>query len=88
MTREQRVKEREAKRILHEEELRKLKENSEKLGSDEARMSERQLKAEMKKRQEELEKLNEEDQWVFDCEICGLHGENVVGISTLFLNPI
>ncbi|KAF2472110.1 uncharacterized protein BDR25DRAFT_333529 [Lindgomyces ingoldianus] len=77
MTREQRVKEREAKRILHEEELRKLKEDSEKLDANEARLSERHLKAEMKRRQEELQKLSEEDEWVFDCEVCGLYGENL-----------
>lgn len=78
MTREQRLKERETKRILHEEELRKLKENSDNLTAIESRMSERHLKAEMKRRQEELEKLNEEEEWIFDCEVCGLHGENLV----------
>lgn len=78
MTREQRLKEREAKRILHEEELRKLEQNSEKLDSNEARLSERHLKAEMKRRQEELQKLSEEDEWVFDCEVCHLYGENLV----------
>ncbi|ORY13759.1 hypothetical protein BCR34DRAFT_480526 [Clohesyomyces aquaticus] len=77
MTREQRLKEREAKRILHEEELRKLEEDSEKLDSKEARLSERHLKAEMKRRQEELQRLEEEDEWVFDCEVCGLYGENL-----------
>ncbi|KAF2796252.1 hypothetical protein K505DRAFT_300714 [Melanomma pulvis-pyrius CBS 109.77] len=77
MTREQRLKEREAKRILHEEELRRLEQDSEKLGSNEARLSERHLKAEMKRRQEELQKLSEEDEWVFDCEVCHLYGENL-----------
>jgi len=78
MTREQRLKEREAKRILHEEEIRRLEQNSEKLDSNEARLSERHLKAEMKRRQEELQKLSEEDEWVFDCEVCHLYGENLV----------
>ncbi|KAF2266879.1 hypothetical protein CC78DRAFT_552246 [Lojkania enalia] len=77
MTREQRLKEREAKRILHEEELRKLKEDSEKLESNEARLSERHIKAEMRRRQEELQKLTEEEEWIFDCEVCGLYGENL-----------
>ncbi|KAF2199230.1 hypothetical protein GQ43DRAFT_125283 [Delitschia confertaspora ATCC 74209] len=77
MTREQRLKEREVKRILHEEELKRLKENSEKLGNTEGRLSERYLKAEMKRRQHELQKLNQEEDWFFDCSVCGLHGENL-----------
>ncbi|KAF2648179.1 hypothetical protein K491DRAFT_784254 [Lophiostoma macrostomum CBS 122681] len=77
MTREQRQREREAKRILEEEELRRLKENSEKLDANEARLSERHLRNEMKRREQELRKLSEEDEWVFDCEKCGVHGENL-----------
>ncbi|KAF2842439.1 hypothetical protein M501DRAFT_417604 [Patellaria atrata CBS 101060] len=78
MTREQRVKEREAKRILHEEELRKLEEDSKKVDSNEARLSERHIKAEMEKRQKELERLaDEEEEWIFDCSGCGMHGENL-----------
>ncbi|KAF2002858.1 hypothetical protein P154DRAFT_392315, partial [Amniculicola lignicola CBS 123094] len=77
MTREQRLKEREAKRILHEEELRRLKEDSEKLGSSDMNRGQRYLKAEMKRREEELQKLTAEDPWVFDCEICHLYGENL-----------
>lgn len=86
MTREQRLKEREAKRILHEEELRRLEQDSEKLGSNEARLSERHLKAEMKRRQEELQKLSEEDEWVFDCEVCHLYGENLVHLHLIHGN--
>ena len=78
MTREQRLKEREYKRILHEEELANLSEDSKKLDKGEARMSERHLKAEVEKRKKELEKLAEEDQWTFDCSGCGVHGENIV----------
>ena len=78
MTREQRLKEREVKRILHEEELKRLEEDSKKLDQNEARLSERHLKAEMQRRQQELEKLAEEEDWVFDCSVCGLHGENLV----------
>jgi len=78
MTREQRLKEREVKRILHEEELKRLEEDSKKLDQSEARLSERHLKAEMQRRQQELEKLAEEEDWVFDCSVCGLHGENLV----------
>ena len=79
MTREQRLKERDTKRILHEDELRRLQEESEKLEQHDARISERHLKAEMKRRQEELEKLQgEEDDWVLDCEVCGMYGESLV----------
>lgn len=77
MTREQRLKEREHKRILHEEELANLSEDSKKLETGEARMSERQLKSEMDKRKKELAALAEEDTWTFDCAACGVHGENL-----------
>ncbi|KAL9598210.1 MAG: hypothetical protein Q9219_004630 [cf. Caloplaca sp. 3 TL-2023] len=78
MTREQRLKEREHKRILQEEELVNLSEDSKKLENGEARISERQLKSEMEKRKKELAALAEqEDVWVFDCENCGVHGDNL-----------
>ena len=78
MTREQRLKEREFKRILHEEELANLSEGSKKSENGEARMSERNLKVEMEKRKKELDALAEDDEWTFDCSICGVHGQNVV----------
>lgn len=78
MTREQRLKEREYKRLLHEEELANLSEDNKKIESGEARMSERHIKAEMEKRKKELEKLAEEDDWFFDCSVCGVHGDNLV----------
>ncbi|CAD6447176.1 e50bc2b7-066b-40ce-8d00-f9f53e520bc4 [Sclerotinia trifoliorum] len=74
MTREQRVKEREARRILHEEELANLSEDSKKVGSGEGRLSERHLKAEIERKKQALEQLNEEDDWIFDC-ICGAYGQ-------------
>ncbi|KAL8736168.1 MAG: hypothetical protein Q9166_000323 [cf. Caloplaca sp. 2 TL-2023] len=77
MTREQRLKEREHKRVLHEEELAHLSEDSKKLDTGEARMSERQLKSEMEKRKKELAALAEEDTWTFDCAKCGVHGDNL-----------
>ena len=77
MTREQRLKEREYKRLLHEEELKKLAEDSEKVDAGESRLSERHLKAEMAKRQKELKELEEEESWYFDCEKCGVHGDNI-----------
>lgn len=80
LTREQRLKEREVKRILHEEELRKLEENQKSLENGheiEGRLSERHLKAEMERRQKELDALaEEEDEWIFDCAVCGQHGQN------------
>lgn len=78
MTREQRLKDREVKRILHEEELKKLEEEQEKAASNEARISERHLKAEMERRQKELEKIAEDEDWTFDCSVCGMHGQNLV----------
>ncbi|CAF9910533.1 MAG: hypothetical protein HETSPECPRED_010091 [Heterodermia speciosa] len=77
MTREQRLKEREYKRILQEEELASLSEDNKKLDAGEARLSERHLKAEMEKRKKELAALAEEDEWTFDCSVCGVHGENI-----------
>ncbi|MCJ1430282.1 hypothetical protein MMC29_008199, partial [Sticta canariensis] len=77
MTREQRLKDREYKRILHEEELANLSEDNKRLDAGKARMSERHLKAEMEKKKKELAALAEEDEWVFDCAKCGIHGENV-----------
>ncbi|KAB8291123.1 hypothetical protein EYC80_009811 [Monilinia laxa] len=74
MTREQRVKEREARRILHEEELANLSEDSRRIGSGEGRLSERHLKAEIERKKKALEELNEEDDWIFDC-ICGAYGQ-------------
>jgi hypothetical protein len=80
MTREQRQREREARRILEEEALRKLKEDEEKLASNaaDARISERQLKVERQRREMELQKLKEEEEWVFDCEKCGVYGDSYV----------
>lgn len=74
MTREQRLKEREARRILHEEELANLSEDSKKIESGGARLSERHLKAEIEKKKQALEELAEEEDWVFDC-ICGAYGK-------------
>lgn len=87
MTREQRLKEREYKRILHEEELKKLAEDEGKVDAGEARLSERHLKAEMAKRKKELEELQQEDDWTFDCSVCGVYGENLVR-SRHFFHPL
>ena len=78
MTREQRLKDRELKRILHEEELARMSEEEKKVDAGEARLSERHLKAEMEKKKKELAALQEEDDWTFDCSKCGKYGTNWV----------
>lgn len=78
MTREQRLKEREMRRILHEQELANLSEDSKRLDHGEGRLSERHLKAEMEKRKKALEELSRETDWDFDCSGCGAHGQNLV----------
>ncbi|KAI7498655.1 hypothetical protein KC357_g139 [Hortaea werneckii] len=88
LTREQRLKEREVKRILHEEELKKIQEQEERAASQDAngdstaedakRVSARQAqtqKAEHKKHLQEL--AEEEGKWYFDCSVCGVNGQNV-----------
>jgi hypothetical protein len=80
MTREQRLRERETAKILKEEELRKLKENEQKLATNAARLSERHLKAMMKQHEIDLKRLNEEEDWFFDCEKCGTYGSNLVSL--------
>ncbi|KAL6717994.1 hypothetical protein ACLMJK_004079 [Lecanora helva] len=77
MTREQRIKDRENKRILHEEELANLSEENKKVEAGEARLSERHLKTEMEKKKKELAALAEYDEWFFDCSKCGVHGTNL-----------
>ncbi|KAF2428680.1 hypothetical protein EJ08DRAFT_651048 [Tothia fuscella] len=83
-TREQRLREREAKRILEEERLQKeevLLQELEAQGKDadaeRARISERKLKADMQKRKKDLENLQQDDTWYFDCSVCGVHGQNL-----------
>ena len=83
MTRDQRLKEREMKRILHEQELARMSEEEKKVDAGESRLSERNLKAEMDKRKRELAALEEEDGWTFDCSKCGKHGTNWVCYALL-----
>jgi len=78
MTREQRLKEREVKRILHEEELARLRESSENSETPAARLSERNRRLELVRKQKELEQLNDDhEEWYFDCSVCGVHGKNL-----------
>lgn len=75
--REQRIKERERKRIEHEEELERITAEQEKFERGESRMSGRNLKAELERRRKDLEEISQDDQWIFDCSGCGVHGENL-----------
>ncbi|KKK20628.1 PHD finger domain protein [Aspergillus rambellii] len=77
MTREQRIKDRERKRLLHESELQRIEEEQKKLERGESRASERHLRAELEKQRKNLEDLSQEDEWIFDCSGCGVHGENL-----------
>ena len=78
MTREQRLKDREFKRLLHEEELANLSEENKRIEAGESQRSERHLKAEMEKKKKDLAALEEEEDWIFDCAKCGIHGTNLV----------
>lgn len=80
LTREQRIKEREYKRILHEEELARMEEEAKKIEAGEIRDS-RHLKANIEKHRKDLEELENEDEWMFDCSGCGAHGKNFVSFS-------
>ncbi|PYH99145.1 PHD finger domain protein [Aspergillus ellipticus CBS 707.79] len=77
ITREQRIKDRERKRILHESELQRIEEEQKKVERGESRASERHLRAEMERYRKNLEDLSQEDQWIFDCSGCGVHGQNL-----------
>ena len=75
MSRERRVKEREVRRHLHEEELAQLSEDSKEAGGASARMSDRRRQAEIERAKKALQELEEEeDDWMFDC-ICGVYGQ-------------
>jgi hypothetical protein len=74
------------KRILHEEELANLSEDSKKLETGEARKSERQLKSEIEKHKQALEEYTQEEDWIFDCSVCGVNGENLVASLCLLLH--
>lgn len=77
MTREQRIKDREYKRILAEEELARAAAEQEAIEKGEARGSERQVKDRIAKNQKKLEEIKKEDEWTFDCSGCGVYGRNI-----------
>ncbi|KAJ6786875.1 hypothetical protein PWT90_00016 [Aphanocladium album] len=74
-SREKRLKERAARRRLHEEELAQLSEDHKAAPDGRTRMSDRQLQSEIDRNKRALEALEEEDEnWTFDC-VCGLYGQ-------------
>jgi hypothetical protein len=77
MTREQRIKDREFKRILAEEDLARAAAEQEAIEKGEARGSERQVKDRIAKNQKKLDEIESEDDWTFDCSGCGVFGKNV-----------
>lgn len=79
MTREQRMKDREQKRLLHEAELERITEDQKKLerGELDGRVSERHLQTEWERQKKNLDSLAQDDQWIFDCSGCGVYGENL-----------
>lgn len=78
MTRQQRLKERQEKQRQREAELERMEEESRKLEKGEIRMSERRLKAELEQRRKDMADLRAREYWIFDCSVCGMHGENFV----------
>ncbi|KAJ5254540.1 hypothetical protein N7505_011749 [Penicillium chrysogenum] len=77
MTREQRIRDREQKRLLHEAELERIAEEQERINRGESRVSVRNLQADLEKSQKSLAGLTQDDQWIFDCSGCGVYGENL-----------
>ncbi|KAM3486447.1 hypothetical protein MY3957_009759 [Beauveria namnaoensis] len=74
-SREKRLKERAARRRLHEEELAQLSEGRDPASVGRARISGRQLQSEIDRNRLALKALDvEEEDWSFDC-VCGLHGQ-------------
>lgn len=80
MTREQRIKEREYKRLLKEEELARDALEQQRIEEGQIRGSGRYLKERIEKNKKELEELDAEEDWTFDCSGCGMHGKNFVSV--------
>ncbi|KIX04653.1 uncharacterized protein Z518_05523 [Rhinocladiella mackenziei CBS 650.93] len=77
MTREQRIKDREYKRLLKEEELARDALEQQKIEEGQLRGSGRHLKERIERNKKELEDLNADEEWTFDCSGCGMHGKNL-----------
>jgi len=74
VTREQRLKERDYKRALVEEQLARDSEEEKRIEEGGARGS-RLLKERIERHRKELSEFSE-DEWSFDCSGCGQHGKN------------
>ena len=88
MTREQRIKDREYKRILKEEELARDALEQKRIEEGQARGSDRALKQRMERNKKELEDLDAEEDWTFDCSGCGKYGKNFVSIFHFAPKPM
>jgi DNA-directed RNA polymerase len=80
MTREQRIKDREYKRLLKEEELARDELEQKLIEEGQIRGSDRALKQRMERNKKELEDLDADEDWTFDCSGCGVYGKNLVSI--------
>ncbi|ETI21945.1 hypothetical protein G647_06015 [Cladophialophora carrionii CBS 160.54] len=77
MTREQRIKDREYKRLLKEEELARDELEQKRIEEGQIRGSDRALKQRMERNKKELEDLDADEDWTFDCSGCGVYGKNL-----------
>lgn len=86
MKRERRMQDREERRKHNQIMLDRLHEEAKQLAHSgetnvAGRMSERRLKNEIARRREEMDSIRDDESWVFDCAVCGVHGENLVSLT-------
>lgn len=84
MTRERRIREREYKRVLKEEELEKDAAEQRRIDQGEIRGSGRHLQDRIERAKRELEALSAQEEWTFDCAGCGKYGRNYVSVALIF----
>lgn len=72
MSRERRLKDREARRLRYQKDIAQMSDESKTEGSGK-RSSSRQLRQAIEQRKQALQDLSDGDDWVFDCE-CGVYG--------------
>lgn len=72
MSREKRLKDREARRLRYQEDIAQMS-NESKMGGSQKRSS-RQLRQAIEQRKQALLELGDSEDWVFDCE-CGAYGQ-------------
>ncbi|KAL5606156.1 uncharacterized protein BROUX77_003349 [Berkeleyomyces rouxiae] len=76
-----RVKDREARKLVHQQELTRLSSQSTEIPEGQ-RLSGRRLQAEIERQKQALAALDDEDDWIFDC-VCGVHGQVDDGTHSL-----